>query len=84
MKANRHSIDHYLIYIGSKKMAQLIIEKGANVNAVDDDQNSALIYAADRGIFFDIIHSFIGFHSKKNKLTISTLCAQGIGILLSC
>lgn len=28
---------------------QLIIDRGVNVNAVDDDKKSALVYAAEKG-----------------------------------
>lgn len=41
----------FLIYylIGSAKIVKLLIEKGANINAVTEDKNSALILAVLNG-----------------------------------
>lgn len=35
--------------IGSEKIVQILIESGANVNAVDEDNDSALMRAANKG-----------------------------------
>lgn len=37
------------LFIGSAKIVKLLIEKGANVNAVTEDKNSALILAVLNG-----------------------------------
>lgn len=36
-------------FIGLEKIVQMLIDKGANVNAVDVKNNSALFYAAKNG-----------------------------------
>lgn len=36
-------------FIGFEKIVQMLIEKGADVNAVNEDNFSAIIYAANRG-----------------------------------
>ena len=41
------------LFLGFDKIVQLLIEKGANVNAVNKVENSALIYAATKGSFPD-------------------------------
>lgn len=37
------------LFIGFGKIIQKLIENGADLNAVDDNRNSALIYAASEG-----------------------------------
>lgn len=44
-------ISPFYSFAGFYKSVQLIIEKGANVNAVDDGKKSALVYAAQKGKF---------------------------------
>lgn len=48
--------------IGFETIVQMLIEKGANVNAVNEDNNSALIYAALEGKIF--LHMNI-YHCNK-------------------
>lgn len=38
-----------LLFLGHEKIVQMLIKKGANVNSVNGDKNSALIFAADNG-----------------------------------
>lgn len=37
------------LFLGHEKIVQMLIKKGANVNSVNGDKNSALIFAADNG-----------------------------------
>lgn len=37
------------LFLGREKIVQMLIERGANINAVDVDNNSALIFAASKG-----------------------------------
>lgn len=46
-------------FVGYEKILQMLVEKGANVNIVDANNNSALIFAASKG---DI--SFIAMNSQ--------------------
>lgn len=39
----------FIILIGYEKIAKLLIQKGANVNAVDENNNSPLLWAAFAG-----------------------------------
>lgn len=43
-------------FIGLEKIVQMLIDKGANVNAVDVKNNSALFYAAKNG---NILNQFV-------------------------
>ena len=36
-------------FIGSEKIVRMLIDKGADVNAVDEKNNSALLYATKNG-----------------------------------
>lgn len=58
-------------FTGSMKIVQMLIEKGANVNAVNEDHNSALMYAALNGItleIYSIIRDFIVEYCNKSIL----------------
>ena len=37
------------LFTGNEKMVKMLIDKGANVNAANENKNSALIFAALRG-----------------------------------
>lgn len=39
-------------FIGFDEIVQMLIDKGAHLNDVDDQKNSALHYAAGNGIYF--------------------------------
>lgn len=41
-------------FIGFERVVQMLIEKGANVNAVDGKNYSALLYAVEKGNIFII------------------------------
>lgn len=36
-------------FLGFEKIVQMLIDRGANVNAVDEDNTSAIIFAANKG-----------------------------------
>lgn len=44
-------VSPFYLFTGFFKSVQLMIEKGANVNAVDDEKKSALVYAVEKGKF---------------------------------
>lgn len=37
------------LFAGFEKIVQMLIEKEAHINAIDEDSTSALIFAADKG-----------------------------------
>lgn len=45
------TIHHFFIYsfVGYEKIAKMLIEKGANINAVNEDNNSPLLWAVFAG-----------------------------------
>ena len=46
----------YIFYIsGSKDVAQVLLENGANVNAKNDDGYTPLHYAASKGKYYEIL-----------------------------
>lgn len=48
----------YLVYsIGFEKGVEILIEKGASVNAVNKDNNSALIFAGWKGSIENTLHT---------------------------
>lgn len=48
-----HSIHYYRYYkslfLGREKVCELLIEKGASIDPVDNEGNSALLLAIDKG-----------------------------------
>lgn len=48
-------------FTGFEKIVQLLIERGANVNAIDGNSDSALIIAANKGNISNIFDYIIGF-----------------------
>lgn len=60
-------MEHYTqtfidLFIGLEKIVRLLIQRGADVNAIDEDGNSALTHAANNG---NISHEF----NSKQKIT---------------
>lgn len=47
---------HNCSFLGYAKIVQLLIQNGADVNAVNEDSNSALIYAAVNGNIAKYMH----------------------------
>lgn len=58
-------------FTGSMKIVQMLIQKGANVNTVNEDNNSALMYAALNGITFEIYSTIRDFIVEYCNKTIS-------------
>lgn len=46
---NLHFFPYIRSFIGFEKIVQMLLEKGADVNAVSDDKYPALFIAADNG-----------------------------------
>lgn len=84
------------LFIGFEKVVQMLIEKGANVNAVDQKNNySALFYAARNGnilnthIFKKFNFHFITFPNFSSRLQILgnlsiKLMSQDTRVLSNC
>lgn len=58
----------FLLFIGLEKIAQILIENGAMVNAVNQDKNSALNIAALKGYISNYMYIVIKyfFFSERN------------------
>lgn len=43
-------------FLESEKILQMLVENGANINAADRENNTALIFATKKGTLFILIH----------------------------
>lgn len=74
------------LFTGFEKIARLLIKKGANVNAVNEDKFSALVIAAYRGetIWIYSANFMFNFTAWKVEINDFDVMAQVMRILYAC